>query len=99
MYFRSRLLHHMRRAKVLQKDVADRWLARVDRLDPRPTLLTVRSHLNRLIRHEEPASARFFFRTRGLGVALFDSIEIPEWERDELFAAAEALIESHRRRA
>lgn len=98
MYLRSRLLHYMRSASIMQKDVADRWLARAEFGETQPRRATVVSQLSRLVRREEAGAARFFFRTRAFGKALFDSIGVPDWERDELFAAAEALARAPSRK-
>lgn len=98
MYLRSRLIHAMRRAKIVQKDVVERWLVRAELGEKKPAAATVRSYLNRLVRHEEPHAARFFFRSRGFASAILDALEVPDWERDELYAAAEAVALGPRRR-
>jgi len=99
MYLRFRLLHYMRRAGIGQKEVVDRFIERIERSDDlkHPRRTTVLSQLSRLVRREDPRAARFFFRNETHGGALFDSLDVPEWERSELAAAAEEIIHVQRR--
>jgi hypothetical protein len=83
----------MKRAGMLQKEVAERWIARLSALGaPNPTRRTVASQLSRLLRREEKSAIRFFFRSAASGAALFDSFGVPDWEREVLLATVEAHL-------